>query len=108
MARKKPSLVAPLKRDQLDLGWDQSGRPFMSCQAKKAANAEKSTVSSNMIGKKAGTVRQSYGLPCTITGYKNQDGPNSTITAVNRPVMPPAKTTALNQDLPRPMASSMP
>ena len=30
--------------------------------------AEKRTVSSNMIGKNAGRVRQSYGFPWTITG----------------------------------------
>ena len=35
---------------------------------KKQVNAAKSTVSSNMIGKNAGTVRQSYGLPCTTSG----------------------------------------
>ena len=70
MARKKPSLVARLNRDQLNIGWYQRGRPFMSCQAKKAANAEKSTVSSNMIGKKAGTVGRLFpGLTALISVY---------------------------------------
>ena len=36
--------------------------------AKKAAKAEKRTVSSNMIGKNAGTVAQLNGFPCTISG----------------------------------------
>ena len=35
---------------------------------KTVAKAEKSTVSSNMIGKNAGRVAQLYGLPWTMTG----------------------------------------
>jgi hypothetical protein len=35
----------------------------MMSMAKNALKAAKRTVSSNMIGKKAGTVRQSTGLP---------------------------------------------
>src|SRR5438105_9454573 len=67
----------------------------MICQAKKAEKAPKRTVSSNMIGKNAGTVFQSNGFPCTISGYNPHDGPNSTTTAVNKPVMPPIRTTGL-------------
>jgi hypothetical protein len=36
--------------------------------AKNAANAPKSTVSSNIIGKNAGTVKKFVGLPCTSSG----------------------------------------
>ena len=36
--------------------------------AKNAAKAPKSTVSSNMIGKNAGTVIKFVGFPCTISG----------------------------------------
>ena len=36
--------------------------------AKKAEKAEKRMVSSNMIGKNAGTVAQLNGFPWTITG----------------------------------------
>ena len=40
----------------------------MISSEKTVVNAEKSTVSSNMIGKNAGSVRQSYGLPWTMSG----------------------------------------
>ena len=38
----------------------------MMSSAKTVLNAEKSTVSSKMIGKNAGSVAQFMGLPCTI------------------------------------------
>src|SRR5881392_267375 len=38
----------------------------------------------------------------------SQEGPNSRVTAVNKPVIPPISTTALSHDLPSPIASSIP
>ena len=38
----------------------------------------------------------------------NHEGPNSRMTAVNKPVIPPISTTALSHDLPSPIASSIP
>src|SRR5216117_4407409 len=80
----------------------------MPCQAKNAANAAKSTVNSNMIGKNAGTVQKFQGFPCTSSGYRPHDGPNSTRAAVSRPETPPNKTQPLNHDFPSPIASSIP
>src|SRR5258708_15813740 len=80
----------------------------MTCQAKKAANAPKSTVNSNMIGKNAGTVQKFQGLPCTSSRYRPHDGPNSTIAAVRRPETPPNKTQPLRHDFPSPTPSSIP
>src|SRR6266496_1005880 len=65
IARKNPSLVTRLNRSQLNIGWYQRGNPFMPSIEKNAANAPKSTVSSNMMGKNAGTVQKFQGLPCT-------------------------------------------
>src|SRR6266487_510774 len=76
--------------------------------AKNAANAPKSTVSSNMIGKNAGTVKKFVGLPWTLSGKRNDDGPNSIKAAVSKPETPPNRTHPLNQDFPNPMASSIP
>src|SRR5216117_1318969 len=67
----------------------------MPCQAKNAANAAKSTVNSNMIGKNAGTVQKFQGFPCTSSGYRPHDGPNSTRAAVSNPETPPNKTHPL-------------
>src|SRR5438046_10721671 len=78
IARKNPSLVTRLKRSQLNIGWFQRGKRFMICHAKNAENAAKSTVNSNMMGKKAGTVKKFVGLPWTSSGYRIDDGPNST------------------------------
>src|SRR5262245_33496381 len=108
MARKKPTVVTRLNLMQLNIGWFHRGKPFIPCHAKNAANAAKSTVSSNMIGKNAGTVKKFQGFPCTSRGYRNEDGPNSTTAAVRRPETPPNKTHPLNHDLPRPIASSIP
>src|SRR5438046_9725237 len=88
IARKKPSLVTRLKRSQLNIGWFQRGKRFMICHAKNAENAAKSTVSSNMIGKKAGTVKKPLGFPCTVRVYRIDDGPNSISAAVRNPELP--------------------
>src|SRR5438094_3767351 len=76
IARKNPSLVTRLKRSQLNIGWFQRGKRFMICHAKNAENAANSTVSSNMMGKKAGTVKKPVGLPWTSSGYRIDDGPS--------------------------------
>src|SRR4029078_3652749 len=81
IARKNPSLVTRVKRSQLHIGWFQRGNGFMICHAKNAENAAKSTVSSNMIGKNAGTVKKFVGLPCTSRGHRIDDGHNYTTTA---------------------------
>jgi hypothetical protein len=58
---------------------------------KKAVKAENRIVSSNMIGKKAGTVKKVTGLPCTISGKRNELGINWSKTAVRKPAKPPQK-----------------
>src|SRR5947208_6140114 len=108
IARKNPSLVARLKRSQLNIGWFQRGNRFMICHAKNAENAANSTVNSNMIGKNAGTVKKFVGLPWTSSGYRIDDGPNSTSTAVSNPEIPPNRTQPLSHDLPSPIAPSIP
>src|SRR6476620_2402222 len=101
-------MVTRLNLSQLNIGWFQRGKRFMICHAKNAENAAKSTVSSNMIGKNAGTVKKPVGLPWTSSGYRIDDGPNSTSTAVRNPDIPPNRTQPLSQDFPIPIASSIP
>src|ERR1043166_4035828 len=71
-------------------------------------NAENKIVSSKKIGTNAGTVAQLVGLPWTTSLYSSNDGYASSTTAVSNPVRPPHSTTALSQDLPSPIAASMP
>ena len=80
----------------------------MIINEKTVENAEKSTVSSKKIGKNAGSVRQSNGLPWTMIGYSAKEGMQVSSTAVRVPVAPPMNTGALNQDLLSPIALSMP
>jgi hypothetical protein len=75
---------------------------------KNAVNAEINTVSSNMIGKKAGTVKKSTGLPCTINGKRNDDGMNSRHAAVVNPRNPPQKIMYPKGDFLRPIALFIP
>ena len=75
---------------------------------KKAVNAEINTVSSNMIGKNGGTVKKFTGLPCTISGKRNDEGMNSSKAAVVNPRKPPQKMMYPSGDFPRPIALFMP
>jgi hypothetical protein len=75
---------------------------------KKAVKAENSTVNSNMMGKKGGTVKKFTGLPCTINGKRNEEGMYSSKTAVVKPRKPPQKMIYPRVDFPSPIALFIP
>ncbi len=69
MTMKNPLSVTLVKRSQLNTGWYHFGNWLKIMSEKTVVKAEQSTVNSKKMGRKnAGTVRQSKGLPCTMSG----------------------------------------